>query len=48
MLHKIDMFEDVVDKQTLKIKDYALAFKLKQHIECDPNLTPMRQAGIWE
>ena len=35
MFHKFDLFEDVVDKQTLKIKNYDLAFKLKRNLEHD-------------
>ena len=35
MFHKFDLFEDVVDKQTLKIKNYDLAFKLKRHLGHD-------------
>lgn len=35
MFGKFDLFEDVVDKQTLKIKNYELAYKLKRYLECD-------------
>ena len=31
----VDLFEDVVDKNTLQIKNYELAYKLKRYLEFD-------------
>ena len=51
MFHKFDLFEDVVDKQTLKIKNYDLAYKLKRHLGCDSDFNAYatsRDMGIMD
>ena len=51
MFGKFDLFEDVVDKDTLQIKNYELAYKLKQHLECDEKFNAYsmnRDTGIMD
>ena len=46
MFHKLDFFDEVVDKRTFKIKNYDLAFKLKRHLEDDPDFIAYERSRV--